>query len=416
MLYLRLLRISLNKNKLKFSSIYIVITAIAIAFTSCKKNEVEVPATYTFEREGETTVSFIGQTQRIAMAEELIAELKNPTKTAEALLQIYANATATGEDANPFIEQALNQSTKSIKSKVAASKDFFSTNTTEAAQIKTDFETWMNAQVNEIFTSRNELAAPGKAGQIADGTSARYVNAKGLEYNQAISKGLIGALMVDQILNNYLSIAVLDEADNKALNNAATVIDGKNYTTMEHKWDEAYGYLFGAASNAANPFIEIADDSFLYKYLMRVNDDEDFSNFAKDIYNAFKLGRAAIIEGNYELRDEQANLIRDLISQVVAIRAIYYLQQGKKALPTNDSNNYGPAFHDLSEGYGFIYSLRFTRKPNTMEPYFTKVEVDSYLNELQKGNGFWEVDATTLDDISNKIAVKFSFTVAEAAE
>ena len=40
-------------------------------------------------------------------------------------------------------------------------------------------------------------------------------NAGGLEYNQLVNKGLIGALMVDQMLNNYLSAAVLDEADNR---------------------------------------------------------------------------------------------------------------------------------------------------------------------------------------------------------
>jgi len=384
----------------------LIIALIAIIFSGCKKNKIETPATYSFERNGQSSVSFTGQTQRIAMAEALISELKNPSKTAEELLEMFSNSAAT----------SMNESTKSIKSKVAASKDFFSTNPAESAKIKADFENWMQAQVSEVFLHSEALAAPGKAGQIVDGTSARYINSKGLEYNQAVNKGLIGALMVDQMLNNYLSATVLDEADNRELNDAKTVTNGENYTAMEHNWDEAYGYLFGAASNTANPLENLGEDSFLNKYLARVNDDSDFSNFAQDIYDAFKLGRAAIVEGDYKLRDEQANIIRDLISQVIAIRAVFYLQAGKNALPADGSNNYGSAFHDLSEGYGFIYSLRFTRKPNTNQPYFTKTEVDEFLSQLMIGNGFWDANATTLNDISEKIAAKFSFTVAEATD
>lgn len=399
---------------IKFQSI--IISLFLVTIVSCQKDKFETPATYNFERDGQSSISFTGQSQRIAMAEELISALKNPSTTEAQLLEMYSNSTALGEDANPFNDAALNESTKSIKSKVAASQDFFSNNTAEAAQIKADFDNWIKAQVAEVFPNQNELAVPGVAGQIADGTSVRYVNSKGLEYNQAVNKALIGALMIDQMLNNYLSPTVLDAADNKALNDAAAVADGKNYTTMEHKWDEAYGYLFGAATNPANPLETLGEGNFLNKYLARVNNDSDFSNIADDIYDAFKLGRAAIVEGDYKQRDQQANLIRSLVSQVIAVRAVYYLQAGKNALPTDGSNNYGTAFHDLSEGYGFIYSLRFTRQPNTNDPYFTKTEVDQFLNQLTAGNGFWEVNTAVLDDISNKIAAKFSFSVEEAAE
>jgi hypothetical protein len=72
------------------------------------------------------------------------------------------------------------------------------------------------------------------------------------------------------------------------------------------------------------------------------------------------------------------------------------------------------SFHDLSEGLGFVYSLQFTRKPNSNEPYFTKVEVDGFMSVLQAGNGFWDVTEEVLEDISNTIAAKFNFTVEEA--
>jgi hypothetical protein len=115
------------------------------------------------------------------------------------------------------------------------------------------------------------------------------------------------------------------------------------------------------------------------------------------------------------LRDAQTAILRENISQVVAVRAVYYLQQGKNALAT-ETPDYGAAFHDLSEGYGFIYSLQFTRKPGTNSPYFSRAEVLSFLDQITTGNGFWEVSPTTLETISTEIASRFNFTVAEAKD
>ena len=218
--------------------------------------------------------------------------------------------------------------------------------------------------------------------------------------------------MADQMLNNYLGIAVLDAGDNQTNNDNDVLESGKNYTTMEHKWDEAYGYLFGTATSESNPVPTIGDDdSFLNKYLGRVDGDDDFTGIAQEIYDAFKLGRAAIVAKNYTVRDEQAAIIRQKVSEVIAIRAVYYLQQGKSQL----GSSMGGAFHDLSEGFGFVYSLRFTRNPDTSASYFTKSEVDGFIDDLQAGNdGFWSITGTTLDAISQAIADKFDFTVAEA--
>ncbi len=396
----------------------LLIFGLFIVITSCKKDDdtavvVNVPATYSFERGGATTVSFSGQTTRINMATELIDAMKDFSVSEETMLEMYRNETVAGGDADPYTDADLNVSTKSVKSKVAASSDFFSANTAESAEIKADFEAWINAQVTEVFPNEQILATSGVAGQIADGSSARYVSGKGLEYNQAVNKGLIGALMLDQILNNYISTSVLDAGENVAQNDQGLVEDGSNYTTMEHKWDEAYGYLFGKSTNAADPLATLGEGSFLNKYLSRVENDADFTGIAQTVYDAFKLGRAAIVEGAYDVRDEQAEIIRKALSKVIAIRAVYYLQQGKNA---RIAGNNGTAFHDLSEGYGFVYSLRFTRQTNSSDTYFTGAEVDGYIADLMAGNGFWDVSTETLDNISEAIAAKFDFTVAQAAE
>ncbi|WP_299112674.1 DUF4856 domain-containing protein [uncultured Winogradskyella sp.] len=380
-------------------------------FTSCSSdddngsdgNQVQAPATFQFQRNGITTVDYNGQTTRIDMGEEFVTAIKDNSKTEAELDGMFTN---TG---NYFSTTVLNESTKNIRSKTAASSDYFSANTTVANAIKADFDSWIANQVTEVFPSWETTATAGNAGRLQEnGGTYRYINSKGLEYNQAINKGLIGALMVDQILNNYLSTSVLDAGTNRADNDAEILAEGKNYTTMEHKWDEAFGYLYGT-DDALAPMLN--QDSFLNKYLSRVENDEDFAGIADAIYDAFKLGRAAIVAKNYTVRDQQAAIIREKISEIIGIRSVYYLQAGKLTLGTDNAS----AFHDLSEGFGFIYSLQFTRQPGTDEPYFTKTEIDAYIAELLEGNGFWDITSTTLDTMSDEIAARFNFTVAQAA-
>ncbi len=389
--------------------------AIASLLISCSSDddgpdliitELEAPATYTFARNGETTVSYSGQTTRILMGQEFVSALKDPSKTEAQLDGMFAHVEGNAD----FSDADLNTSSKSIRSKVAASSDFFAANTTDATAIKNDFDTWIANQVNDVFPRWDEDASAGVAGQIqeAGGGSIRYINAQGLEYNQAINKSLIGALMTDQLLNNYLSPAVLDAGGNVVDNNAETVAEGKNYTTMEHKWDEAFGYLYGT-DDALNPALN--QDSFLNKYLSRVEGDSDYQGIALSLYNAFKLGRAAIVANDYVVRDEQADIIKNEISKMIAIRAIYYLEQGRIVRSTGDN---GGAFHDLSEGFGFIYSLQFTRKTGSNAPYFTKTEVDEYITQLMAGNGFWDVTDATLEAMSAEIANRFDLTIAQA--
>lgn len=405
---------------MKIKSLFnVVCISGTIILGSCSSDDdttvvqIEVPATYEFQREGESTVSFSGQTTRIAMAEAIINEFKNTASTEVIIDAMFDHQ----ENADDFEDAALNSSDKSVRSKTAASADYFSANVTDAAAIKADFDAWIKGQVDDVFPNWAVTATAGNPGVIqeANGGSNRYVNADGLEYNQAFAKSLIGALMTDQALNNYLGIAVLDEADNITNNDNGVVADGKPYTTMEHKWDEAYGYVYGASVDPADPNATIGnDDSFLNKYIGRVEGDDDFEGIAEEIYNAFKLGRAAIVAKNYIVRDEQAAILREKISEVIAIRAVYYLQQGKNRLEET-TIDYASAFHDLSEGFGFIYSLQFTRKPDGNAPYFTRTEVQSLLDSLMGGtNGLWDVTPATLDEMSETIASEFDFTVGQA--
>lgn len=392
----------------------------ALTLSSCSSDDdsdilneknIDVPVSYDFTRNGESTVNFEGQTTRLQMSAELLSNFTDfDNASEEMLLNMFAN------ENSPFANADLNASSKSIKSKVAASNLYFATNNVEASEIKSDFESWITEQMTTVKANKDMLAEAGQAGQIAQGTRVRYVNGKGLELNQAFAKSLIGGLLADQILNNYLSQPVLDEADNRLNNDDELPEEGKNYTTMEHKWDEAYGYLYGDPSiPASNPnsILNESDDRLLFSYLGQVDEDEDFAGLAEETFEAFKTGRAAIVAGDYVVRDEQVAIIRENISKTIAVRAVYYLQDGKNLLANGE---FGAAFHALSEGYGFLHSLRFTNDPMTNMPYVSVSDINNFKDQLLSGNGFWEVSPDTLDSISEKIAAEFDFSVAEAAE
>jgi hypothetical protein len=371
-------------------------------------NQLDVPASYQFERQGSSTVAFPGQTTRLKMAMELANGMLDFSKDSTTLLAQYANQGPNGGDVSPFSEAALNNSEKSLQRKTAASALYFASNATEAAAIRNDFRSWISAQTKTVFPAQNQAAGPGQPGQIADGTSVRYVNAKGLEYDQMLAKSLIGALMADQAINNYLTPAVLDAGANRADNDAGTTVAGYAYTTMEHKWDEAYGYVFGLAPNPAEPLATLGnDDDFLNKYLYKVDQKPAFQGIAQKVFDAFKRGRAAIVAGQYGERDAQAAIIQREISRLIAIMAVHYLNTGAEALRNNEQ---GTVFHQLSEAMGFLYSLRFTHDPSNNAPYFSRSEVDALLAQTYpEQGGFWNLQASDLEALAQQIAERFDF-------
>jgi len=376
----------------------------------------EVPNTYDFSRNGKSSVSFGGQTTRLSQGVEILSDFKNFDATFETINNKFENGQG-------FDDATLNNG-KIIKSKVAESVDYFSNNSVEQAAIRGDFAGYIDDHVSTILVNYNSIdevpvAAKGSAGKLGK----RLVNRNGLELDQAFNKGLIGALTLDQVINDYLRLAIND--NRRATNDAGTLKEGKNYTEAEHNWDEAYGYVYGASDkdvldNPNSRHLDNVVDSFLYKYIQRVEADADFKGIADVIFQAFKTGRAAIVAKNYKEANNQANILRKQLSNVIGIRAVYYLKQGANKIRKGGLSaiNDGSAFHDWSEGYGFIYSLRFTQNPSTRRPYVSKTEVDGFIAQLEAGNGFWDLaetkNLTKIDAMAKVIAAKFDFTVAQA--
>lgn len=382
-----------------------------VFLSSCKKDEVtpttssySIPVTYEFKNSNNlSTVDYSGQKTRLVMLDQISTLMGGTSGVSEAtLLSMY--------DGSGFTADSLNTSGKKLSDKTAASVDYFAGINAEQTEIRNTFKALFKDA--DLLTNGITEASAGVAGSYMDGSKKRYFNANGLEPQQVFAKGMMGACLLDQILNNYLSTNKLDAGSNK-LNNTNKVVEaGQKYTTMEHAWDEAFGYVYGNDNLASNPAVY----KYWSSYINQVNADPNFNTVKDAIYKAFIKGRAAISNADYTTRDAQITIIKTELSKVPAVRTVYYLNEGKTKLATANGK---AAFHALSEGYGFIWCLRFTQNPSTKAPYFTKEEVDGLLADLMKGtNGLYDVDYlnTALDTISQKIATRFGFTVEQAID
>ena len=394
------------KTPIKYSFSALLALFLLASCETAPENQV----TYDFTRNGVSTVSFSGQTARIGMATELLAAMQDLDRTSIELAEMYANQTPTGEDVAPFSDPALNSSTKSIKSKIAASADFFSSNTVEGAAIKETIQSYIEEQANEVFVAKDEQASARQAGRLTDSESTQLVNAQGLVLDEVVKASISGALMIDQICNNYVSTSVLDAGTNVEENNQGLVEAGKPFTTMEHKWDEAYGYLFGATGVGQESEPLLNDDPFLNALLTEINGDTDFNTIADDVFYALAEGRAAIVEQNYDLRNIQATIIREKLSLVIAVNTVKALQLGKQNL---NNNLQATAFSELSKSYGLIQALRFLRQPNSNQSIFSNAEVSDIKEQMISGEGLWDITPATIDDVSAVITSKFDFSIAE---
>ena len=373
------------------------ISGIFLFLSSCSNdgddvvdNTVTPPSTYKFERDSKTTISYSGQTARLKMANELSSMMNSSTASQSGLDNMFNKGTG-------FTDTTLDATGKNVGGKTFASA-------IAASTVKPKFNAWIVDFVNNVKPKMSSVASNGSAGFIQDAgsTKKRYFNDKGHELNQLFTKGLIGGMAADQIVNGYLSPAKLNGA--KADNDADTMYaEGKNYTAMEHYWDEGFGYLYGLEADETSPTLGATGDVLLNKYAAKI-EASNSPGIAKIIYDAFIMGRAAIVAKNYAIRDEQAKIIQIHISKIIGYKAIDYLNSyvDKAKAGVAGVEWRADAFHALSEGYGFILSLQVTND-GTGKPYFTNSEVNAMLTKM---SNFWTVSNADLTAMAAEIKTK----------
>ncbi len=363
-------------KNLIFKSMFLSLAIFAFSCDSDNDNNdsntIVAPDSYEFTRNGESSVSFSGQTTRLMQAEELYAAL-NSSEATETGLDLMFNGDSNGSAG--FADASLNGTSKIIGSKTAAST------LAGSATTKARFDNMITDFATNVVPNWGSDAGVGQAGAIStpDGAKTYHLNAQGQEIDQLFFKGLIGAFTLDQIVNNYIHPNQLDSGTRIDDNDNDVLSGDNNYTDMEHKWDEGFGYLYGLEGDnlASAGTTPSGSGSLLMKYFKKVNDEGGYEpGIAQTVYDAFIMGRTAIVNKDYALRDQQAAIIKVELSKVIGYYAIHYMNDFVSKL---EAGNVAGAHHSISEGWGFLLSLQFTNNGND-EPFMDKATVEYFLD------------------------------------
>lgn len=374
------------KKIIKINQISLILFAIVLT-TSCSKrgctdptasnydHEAEkndgcdysytIPSNYEFtDSDGNSTVSYSGQTARMDMLSEMVSYLKtannDPSVTLDAstLLAMYDNSYTGWSDPN------LVNNGKQLKSKTALAD----------AGIQSMFEGWMNAAA---------AATPSSNTSYLQDTS-------GLEWTQVIEKGLMGACFASQMTSNYL--AGISSDDN------IEIVDGKYYTEMEHHWDEAYGYFTDATDYPTN-----GTDRFWGKYANKSYLEDNIGS-ATDISLAFRTGRAAIAAGNTADALAQADVINMEVKQMVAGMALHYLNEVKAQVASGEDQSI--INHSMSEALAFIFGIQFITDSPDMSP----IDVMALVNQIEPDVAGFTMSVQSINTVIDQVAAAAGLT------
>lgn len=330
-----------------------------------------VPTTFSFTNSaGQSTVDYSGQTARLNQLREMVTYMKTGTTAtldAQQLKDMFAN---TGDNGNGHF--TFTSVGKQLKNKCFVLD-------------QTLFEQYMDA-IAMASASNSQTAANGAAGTLTTGTSTYLFTETGLEPLQIIEKGLMGAVFMNQALNEYFGTTKMN-VDNTTAVDAA---NGKYYTTMAHHWDEAFGY-FGVATD----FPTTLPTDFWGKYCNSQN--ATLGSNAK-MMNNFLKGRAAIANNVIADRDVAITEIRTAWENVCAYQAMKYIDDAILNFGVDNAKY----LHNLSEAYAFAWDLRYA--PDATRN-ITQSEHAAIIALF--GQNFWNLTLTDLNAIKSAIDAKY---------
>ena len=333
------------------------------------------PASYEFTRNGETTVSYSGQTDRLNM----VAEIKSLVL-------------AEGDAGNVISEQVLLDAFNNTNENGGGLFSFTSDRQLANKTFQPDLDNrlfedlFASAAAASVEANGGAIAANGQAGLITRENSGNtiLVDAHGREFTQLIEKGLMGAVFFNQIFNVYLTDGRIGpDVENVELR------EGSNYTDMEHHWDEAYGY-FDAPVNFTSPWNKDTDGSLRFWSNYSNVVDAAYPGINTAIMDAYKVGRTAIVNNDREGINTAREALYTNLELVTAGTAIHYINASLAAL---NEGNIGELFHVLSEVWAFTNAIRY--QPSRRLDLASLEEIME--TDLGAEGNFWNVTAEGLN-------------------
>jgi hypothetical protein len=325
-----------------------------------------VPTTYNFG----TNMSFKTSAQRIEMLAEIIDYIEtthnatvNISISASALKNMYSNI------GNPFSKADLNTSGNSLKEKTSNAFGMLS-------QIDAVFDEVAAASQGTVNGS------DGVAGKVVNhvGTQSAYLLDKnGFEYREVVEKNGMAAIFYSEATTILKNIGSYDNS---------TITNGEG-TAMEHAWDIAFGYFGVPVNFPAN----ISDVEFWGEYC---NETDAAIGTNVTMMNAWLRGRAAISNRDYAERDAARNIIVATWEKICATQFIIYMKECKLRFANNAKRN-----HNLSEGIGFIHTLKYNPAKTISD-----ADIEEVLGYM--GTNFYQITLENINSAIDKVAKVFN--------
>lgn len=384
--------ISLNKNNVKIFLMksrlsFILLLSFSFLITSCSEedddntqpqnntptSQLNVPENYEFSRNGNSSVSYSGQTERMNQLAEIKAKIQSAGDNqtvldGDVMYDMYINA---GGNANGEFSFT---SSKQLKDKTfALDQDYYG-------------ELFRDVEHASDSANRNITAADGVAGSLPRSNgSVMLLDSRGHEFTQAIEKGLMGATFYHQIVNVYLS----DDKIGETVDNS-TIESGKNYTAMEHHMDEAFGY-FGAPTDLKSSYQGNGSPSYWAKYS---NNADSYLKLNDKIMDAYKTARAAIVAKDRNTLMAQVKVLNEEFEVLIAATTIHYINSSLS------ETNTGDRIHMLSEAFYFLKALRYS---NTQYRKISQNKLNTLLY-TDFGENLWQVTTSGLNKVKDELS------------
>ena len=412
--------------------------AACLAIASCADDGSSAaprpPSTYSFERAGESTVAYTGQTTRQVVTSDVIALMRTISDDVlagrnldryETASRIFARFNALYEEggaADPgravptLVEGAdATQQRSYADLNGAGLKDKLAGNDAITDHVDWNggaFAGWESA--NLVANEKGELGAPSTPEELAlalfwtfahqvaagatgsfpiDAATPLYLTPQGHDLTQLVQKFLLGAVNFSQGTDDYLD----DDVEDKGLR-AANVLDEEGaYTTLEHHWDEGYGYWGAARDYGDYTDQEIAgaggrpeyengyhdsngdgaiDLTSEYNFGASVNAakrdrgsaENVRTDFTAEADRAWRSGRALIAAAHDAGEDvdvaalnEQRDIVVAIWEKAIAATAVHYINEVLVDMDAIGTVEYSFADHakHWSELKGFALSFQF---------------------------------------------------------
>ena len=337
---------------------------------------IEVPPAYVFDsrfEQGKSSVAYSGQTVRNLLLQDLKVLI-------DSLAKDGAQPIAVQDMLNLYdYDDALNLRSLSTAGATPVLESHYSAISTGknlSGKISGDVVIGYNHTADDLVREWFQIIADNSQDPAKLGTPAVYTTDDGVDLTQMINKVLIGAVPYYQATGVYL--AGLLERDNSEARNGTDP-----YTSMEHGWDEAFGYFGAARDYFRYTDVQLAGGVDDFTFDSNGDGSIDFKseyNFGlsrnagkrdkggsgvdltREIFDAFLRGRTFIANQGTEVDIiQQRELAANGMEKVIAATAVHYINDTLSDMSNlgTDAENRVNLNKHWAEMKGFTVALQY---------------------------------------------------------